>query len=83
MTKYLLEELGLEKLLQLSYSSDLVPSDYHLFWRLQNLNGLREDVEHKLVYFASTPKKFYKRGTCKFVDRWNEVLGSNGAYNND
>ena len=40
-------------------------------------------VEYKLIsYFALKPKEFYKRGICKLVDRWNDVLRSNWGYVN-
>ena len=88
LTKDLFEALGLEKLLHPSYSPDPA-SDYPLFRGLQNYsNGLRltwrENIEHVLtLYFASKPNEFCWYGIHKFVDRWNEVLGSNEGYIND
>ena len=36
-----------------------------------------------ISYFVSKPKEFYKHDIYKLVDRWNEVLGSNGGYVNN
>lgn len=76
-------------MLDLPSSLSLSLSDYHLFRGLHNhLDDLgltsREEVERELVlYFISKPKDFYKHGRYKLVDRWIEVLGSNGHYIDD
>ena len=59
-----------------SYSTDLVPSDYHLFRSLQNhLNGKtfdsNEAVKNELIQcFASKNQNFYGSGIMKLNERW-------------
>lgn len=82
LTKNLLVEFGLDILIHTPHCPGIVPSDYHLFRRLQNhLVGLRfksrEDVENELgSYFTSKYKEFYRRSIYKLVDRGNIFLKS-------
>jgi histone-lysine N-methyltransferase SETMAR len=61
------------------YSSDLAPSDYYLFWSLQNyLNGKQYENDEEIksdpaAFFASKPACFYKKGIEKFPERWEEL----------
>ena len=68
------------------YSSDLAPSDYHLFRSLQNhLNGKtfdsNEAVKNELIqFFAAKNKTFYESGIMKLTERWQKVIEQNGQY---
>jgi histone-lysine N-methyltransferase SETMAR len=68
------------------YSSDLAPSDYHLFRSLKNhLNNKKferfEEVhDANLAYFESKPRSFYKAGIEKLVKRRETVIASNVNY---
>ena len=70
MTMQKLLQLGWEILTHLLYSPDLAPSDFYLFWSLQNsLNGKKflslEDCKTYLgEFFAQKKKK-------KLGGRWN------------
>ena len=60
-------EIGWKVMSHPPYSPDLAPSDYHLFWRLQNfLNGKNfsneDDLKSQLAeFFAVKDQKFYQR----------------------
>ncbi|CAK9815651.1 Mariner Mos1 transposase [Anthophora plagiata] len=70
-------------------SSDLGPSDCHLFRSLQNfLNGKNfsnnDDLKSYLVqFFADKDRKFYERGIMKLPERWQKVIEQNGRYFTD
>ncbi|GFW44093.1 histone-lysine N-methyltransferase SETMAR [Trichonephila clavipes] len=76
VTRQNLWELSWEVLMQPPYSSDLVPSDYHLFLALQNLLsdkklGSREDCENRLLdFFANKGQDFYESGIMKLPLKW-------------
>ena len=68
------------------YSSDIAPSDYHLFWSLQNhLNGEKIDSLDALKKVVSS---FFKSKTCSFYDRgipmlpecWKQIVENDGEY---
>jgi histone-lysine N-methyltransferase SETMAR len=86
MTQQKIKEINWEILDHPPYSSDLAPSDYHLFRSLQNhLNNKKferfEGVNDAiLAYFESKPRSFYKAGIEKLVTRWETVIASNGNY---
>jgi histone-lysine N-methyltransferase SETMAR len=83
-----------EKLLKLGwitvphppYSSDLAPTDYHLFRSLSN--HLREkkfddenDIKRELAnFFDQKSKDFYEPGILSLPERWRQIVDSNGAY---
>ncbi|GFX21386.1 histone-lysine N-methyltransferase SETMAR [Trichonephila clavipes] len=63
-------DLGWEVLMHPPYSTDLAPSDYHLFLSLKNFLsdkkfGSREDCENQLLFFANKDQYFYERGIMK------------------
>ena len=66
MTRQKLLQLGWEVLIHPPYSPDIAPSDFHLFWSLQNsLNGknlisLENCKRHLEQFFAQKDKKFWE-----------------------
>jgi hypothetical protein len=76
-----LQQLHFEILEHPTYSSDIVPSDYHLFESLKNsLRGRhlpqtmsrRRQAVH--TWLAARPKTFYCDGIQKVVQRWTTML---------
>jgi len=71
-----LRELGWEVLMHPPYSSDIAPSDYHLFRSLQNfLNGknFKNDdgiKSHLVQFFADKNQQFYEREIMMLPERW-------------
>ena len=67
-------------MLQPPYSNDLAPSDYYLFWSLQNsmnsktFNDDEAVKSHLLQFFADKDQKFYERGIMKLPERWQKVI---------
>ena len=72
-TRTRLHELGWDLLPHLPYSSDIAPSDHHLFLSLQNsLQGKSyidlEDVKKYIEnFFSSKPAKFYADGIFRLL----------------
>ena len=83
-----------EKLLKLgwiiiphpAYSSDLAPTDYHLFRSLSHhlrekkfddKNDVKTDVAN---FFGQKAQDFYERGILSLPERWRQVIDSSGAY---
>ncbi|GFX76284.1 histone-lysine N-methyltransferase SETMAR [Trichonephila clavipes] len=66
-------ELGWKVLMHPPFSPDLVPSDYHLFFALQNFFsdkklGSREDWENRLLdVFVNKGQDFYETGIMKLT----------------
>ncbi|UYV81044.1 hypothetical protein LAZ67_19002610 [Cordylochernes scorpioides] len=78
-------KLGFEVLEHPAYSPDLAPSDYFLFGLLKKeLKGKRfdsdEDVQ-KVVqdFFHTLPKRAYKEGIYKLLERWRRCIESQGV----
>ena len=75
-TRTKLLELGWEMTSHPPYSSDLAPSDYHLFRNLQNFFNRKnvsnnDDIKsHLAEFFAVKHKKFDQRGITKLPDKW-------------
>ena len=83
-----------EKLLKLEwipiphppYSSDLSPTDYHLFRPVSH--HLREkkfddeyDVKMDIAnFFGQKSQDFYERGILSLPERWRQVIDSSGTY---
>jgi hypothetical protein len=84
----------LEKLLKLGwvtvphppYSPDLAPTDYYLFHSLSNHFGEKKfddenDLKMDLVnFFGQKSQDFYERGILSLLERWQQVIDSDGAY---
>ncbi|GFV06525.1 mariner Mos1 transposase [Trichonephila clavipes] len=73
-------ELGWEVLMHPPYSSDLEPSDYHLFLAFQNSLSdkkliSREDWENRfLEFFANKDQYFCERGIMKLPLKWQQIM---------
>ena len=86
VVKATLEELEWEVLQHLLYSPDLAPMDYYLFCSLSNhMRGVTFDNEEDLKnwlnkFFNTRPRDFWWNGIDKLVERWEEVINSNGEY---
>lgn len=58
------------------YSADLAPSDYHLFWSLQNPLNMKTFTDERVVkshmqkFFDNKLQKFYE---CSIVSWWKEA----------
>jgi len=67
------------------YSPDIAPSDYYLFWFLQNyldeqkFNSL-EAVKNALEFFAQKSRGFYTSGIMRWPERWQKIIDQNGQY---
>uniref|UniRef100_A0A8R1EFA7 Uncharacterized protein n=1 Tax=Caenorhabditis japonica TaxID=281687 RepID=A0A8R1EFA7_CAEJA len=85
-TKSLLATFSWAVLARPLYSSDLAPTDYHLFSDMQR--SLEEndfktisDVENWLVsYFATKKPEFWRRGTMSLQNRWQTLVDKEGIY---
>jgi len=81
-----LQELSWEVLPHPPYSSDLAPSDFHLFGPLKEfLRGqyFSNDDEMKQavrLWFRRTKKSFYAAGIQALVKRWNKCISVAGDY---
>ena len=79
-------DLGLSVLPHPSYSPDLQPSDFHLFYSPQNVlndkNFLQKDQVKMFMenFFSSKPSGFYLRGINKLPDQVQEVIQNNDKY---
>jgi len=79
-------QLGWDDLPYPPYLSDLAPSDYHLFWSLQNsLNGRNFDSleackNHLEQFIVQKDAKFWKNRIMKLSQRWQKVVEQNGTY---
>ena len=86
VVKAALQELEWEVLQHLPYSPDLAPTDYHLFRSLSNhMRCVTFDNEEDLKnwlnkFFDTRPRDFWWNNIDKLVERWEEVLNSNGKY---
>ena len=86
LIKEAIKELKWEIMQNPPYSPNLAPSDYHLFRSLSNqINGVtfnNDDELRSLLddYFSTRPADFYRNGIHKLVERWEEVVNSNGEY---
>ncbi len=82
-----------EKLLKLGwvtvphppYSPDLAPTDYHMYRSMSDyLPEKKFDNENDLImdlvnFFAQKSQDFYSRGILSLLERWQQVIDSNGA----
>ena len=86
MTRQKLLQLGWEVLIHPPYSSDTAPSDFHLFWSLQNslkgknVNSLEDCKRHLEQFFAQKDKKFWEDGIMKLPEKWQKVVEQNSEY---
>ena len=86
MTREKLLQLGWEVLIHLPYSPDVAPSDFYLFWSLQNslngrkFNSLEDCKRHLEQFFAQKDKKFWGDGIMKLPEKWQKVVEQKGEY---
>ncbi|KAF2344325.1 Transposase type 1 [Trinorchestia longiramus] len=84
-----IQQLGWETLCHPPYSSDLAPSDYHLFHSLDNyLRGKSFTNEANLNqtltdFFAPKTPEFYCKGSEQLETRWQKVLDADDDYFED
>jgi hypothetical protein len=82
----ILRHLNFEVLKHPPYSSDLAPSDYHLFGPLKDaLRGCHfaSDQQVKEVVHAwlvTQSKTFFSEGTQKLVSGWTKCVAKEGHY---
>ena len=68
------------------YSTNVAPSDYHLFGPLEEvLRGRRFTSAQELkeavhAWLAAQPKTFYSEGIKKLVQRWKKCIEKQGDY---
>ena len=80
--QYVIKELS-EKRLHPTYSSDLAPSDYYLFWSvvhflcLQHFNN-QEEVKAAVKEFFTSKNKNWSQHEIK--ERWFQTIKQNGLY---
>jgi len=86
MTRDTILRLGWEALLHRPYSPDNAPSDFYLFYPLDNhLRGRQfkslVEVQNALdTFVASRPTKFYSDGIHGLSERWQKVVDADGDY---
>ena len=86
MARHKLLQLGWEVLIPPPYSPDIAPSDFHLFWSLQNslngknFNSLEDCKRHLEQFFVQKDKKFWEGGIMKLPERWQKVVEQKGEY---
>ncbi|CAH2106531.1 unnamed protein product [Euphydryas editha] len=84
VVKAALQELEREVLQHPPYTPDLAPTDYHLLRSLSNhmrsVSFDREEGFKNLLnnIFDTRPDDFWQNGIEKLVERWEEVVNSNG-----
>ena len=75
MMRQKLLQLGGEVLIHPPYSTDIAPSDFHVFWSLQNslngknFNSLEDCKRHLEPFFAQKDKKFWEDGIIKLPEK--------------
>jgi hypothetical protein len=82
----LLEHFHWELFDNLPCSSDLAPSDYHLFTYLKNwlgsqiFNNNEEMMEGAKTWLSSQAADLFDTGIPKLISRYNKRLNSGGCY---
>ena len=86
MTRQKLLQLCWEVLIQLPYSPDIAPLDFHLFRSLQNslngknFNSLEDCKRHLEQFFAQKDTKFWENGIMKLPGKWQNGSGRKDEY---
>lgn len=82
-------ELDWEIMCHPPYSPDLSPTDFHLFFHLDNIlrkKTFKNETDLKAevsTFFNSKPTDFYRDGITKLQNRWEKVKQSDGLYFDD
>jgi histone-lysine N-methyltransferase SETMAR len=85
MTGQKLLELAWEVLVHPPYSPDIAPSDFPLFWSLQNsfngkiFNSLEDCQRHLEQFFVQKDKKFWEDEVIKLPEKWQKIVELNIA----
>jgi len=67
----------------LAIFSDIAPSDYWLFRRMQHRFASFAEIENWLQnWIASKDKSFFRDGIRKLPEKWEKEVGSDGQYFN-
>jgi len=86
LIKGTIEAFGWEILSHAAYSSDLAPSDYHLFASMGHALARQRftsyiDVRKWLDdWFGSKEQQFFWRGIHKLSNRWKKCIVTDGQY---
>ena len=85
LTSEAIAKIGWEVLPHPSYSTDLAPSDYHLFGFVKDqLRGRYETTEAILKAVCQCLRmpgtEFYRRGIFKLSERWEKCVQRSGDY---
>ena len=85
-TQTRLHELGWDLLPHPPYSSDIAPSEHHLFLSLESLLQGKSFIDLENVkkyiknFFSLKPAKFYADGIFRLPDSWTKVINNNRSY---
>ncbi len=80
LTRGTLEEFGWEVLIHPPYSSDLAPSDFHIFGPLKTFSrgkNFSTNDEEKIdaeTWLCSQPKEFYAKAFTNLVSQWEKCI---------
>ena len=86
VVKKYLETLKWEVLPHPPYSSDIAPSDFHLFRSIahgladQHFQSFEELEKWIASWIASKEDSFFRAGIRKLPERWEKVVASDGQY---
>jgi hypothetical protein len=89
ITKETVMELGWEVLPHSAYSSDLAPSDYHLFRSIEHFLREKSFRNHEELkkeldfFFQSKPVNFFRYGIRQLPVKWQKVITNEGNYFED
>jgi histone-lysine N-methyltransferase SETMAR len=81
-----IRQTGLVELNHPSYSPDIAPSDYHMFFHMKKfLRGRSFDSNDEVIgtvedYLRGLNPKFFSDGISALRDRWQRVVASDGYY---
>lgn len=81
-----LKEMNWEVLSHPLYSTDITPSNYHLFRSLQSalsgerLNSFEDNKTFIDSWIHSKDEDFSRRGIPFLPERWEKVIANNGQY---
>ena len=82
LVKETIETFGWEILSHAAYSSDLTPSDYHLFASMGHALAQQRFTSLKWLddWFGSKEQQFFWRSIHKLSNRWKKCIATDGQY---